>query len=239
MAPEESATPQDTNEPAAADAAGTQPAEHVDSQEATTEAMPAAEAAPIEAVQAMAEAPMDSVESADADSTLPTNPEPAVEEACFTQPTIPESPVIPPAAAGDASAAAAPDFNYTPPVEGAYVPPAGTPEQPYVQQQYAQQPYAQQQYTQQPQTQMAPAPKDRVVAGILGILLGALGIHKFYLGYTTEGVIALVISILGSCLFGLGPAVMAVIGIVEGCIYLFKTPEEFNYTYVYNKRGWF
>ena len=29
--------------------------------------------------------------------------------------------------------------------------------------------------------------KEKLVAGLLGILLGSLGIHKFYLGYTKEG----------------------------------------------------
>ena len=40
----------------------------------------------------------------------------------------------------------------------------------------------------------------RVIAGILGILLGSLGIHKFVLGYTNQGLILLAITILGPCL---------------------------------------
>ena len=32
----------------------------------------------------------------------------------------------------------------------------------------------------------------KVIAGVLGIVLGWLGAHKFYLGYTTPGIIQLV-----------------------------------------------
>ncbi len=35
----------------------------------------------------------------------------------------------------------------------------------------------------------------KIAAGLLAILLGPLGIHKFLLGYTTEGIIWLVISL--------------------------------------------
>ena len=79
-------------------------------------------------------------------------------------------------------------------------------------------------------------PKDRVAAGLLGIFLGALGIHKFYLGYTKEGVIMLVVS-LATC--GIGATVMSVIGLVEGIIYLTKSDEDFQYYYVENYKGWF
>ena len=40
--------------------------------------------------------------------------------------------------------------------------------------------------------------KSRIAAGLLGIFLGALGIHNFYLGYTGKGVAQLLISVL-SC----------------------------------------
>jgi TM2 domain-containing membrane protein YozV len=70
----------------------------------------------------------------------------------------------------------------------------------------------------------------KVAAGVLAILLGGLGIHKFYLGYTKEGVIQL---ILGFC--GIG----SIIGIIEGIIYLTKSDEEFVATYITGKKGWF
>ncbi|NLB65836.1 MAG: TM2 domain-containing protein [Lentisphaerae bacterium] len=82
--------------------------------------------------------------------------------------------------------------------------------------------------------------KDKVVAGILGILLGALGIHKFYLGYTKEGVIMLLVSLVGGIFTcGLTASVAGVIGLVEGILYLTKSDEEFDATYVQNQKGWF
>ncbi len=86
----------------------------------------------------------------------------------------------------------------------------------------------------------APANSKRVLAGVLGILLGAWGIHKFVLGYTKEGIITLLISLLGSVLtFGLAAGVMMVIGLAEGIIYLTKTDEQFEETYVKGRKGWF
>jgi len=76
----------------------------------------------------------------------------------------------------------------------------------------------------------------KVPAGVCGILLGALGVHKFILGYTTEGIIMLAVTLL-TC--GLGGSVMGIIGLVEGILYLTKTDEEFVQTYVESKKGWF
>ena len=76
----------------------------------------------------------------------------------------------------------------------------------------------------------------KLPAGICGILIGALGIHKFILGYQTEGIIMLLVTIL-TC--GLGGIVMGVFGLIEGIIYLTKTDEEFVTMYVENKKGWF
>lgn len=83
------------------------------------------------------------------------------------------------------------------------------------------------------------AASKKIPAGICGILLGSLGIHKFILGYTKEGVIMLLVSILGSLLLGLGPVVMGIIGLIEGIVYLVKPDDEFVTTYVDGKKGWF
>ena len=40
-------------------------------------------------------------------------------------------------------------------------------------------------------------PKSKMVAGLLAIFLGTLGIHNFYLGYTKKAVIQLVVTIVG------------------------------------------
>lgn len=73
----------------------------------------------------------------------------------------------------------------------------------------------------------------RLAAGLLAILLGPFGIHKFLLGYTSEGIIWLLLS-----LFTLG-AVTGLLGVIEGIIYLTKSDEEFYQTYQVHKKGWF
>lgn len=70
----------------------------------------------------------------------------------------------------------------------------------------------------------------KVPAGILAILLGFLGIHKFYLGYVKEGIIQIVLSFL--CVGGL-------IGLIEGILYLTKSDEDFDKIYVQGRKGWF
>jgi TM2 domain-containing membrane protein YozV len=76
----------------------------------------------------------------------------------------------------------------------------------------------------------------KIAAGIVAILIGSLGVHKFLLGYTTEGVIMLLITVL-TC--GIGAMATGIIGIVEGIIYLTKSDEEFVRTYIQSKKGWF
>ncbi|HYX29515.1 MAG TPA: NINE protein [Pyrinomonadaceae bacterium] len=87
-----------------------------------------------------------------------------------------------------------------------------------------------------PQNWQAAGADKKIAAGILGIVVGGLGIHKFILGYQKEGMIMLLVSVL-SC-FTLS-AVMHVIGIVEGIIYLTKSDEEFVRTYIQGHKGWF
>jgi len=79
------------------------------------------------------------------------------------------------------------------------------------------------------------ADKNKIAAGLFGILLGGLGIHKFYLGYTKEGVIMLAVSVLS---LGILPGVVGLIGLFEGILYLTKSDEEFYTTYVANRRPW-
>ncbi|WP_281231439.1 TM2 domain-containing protein [Flavobacterium gelatinilyticum] len=71
----------------------------------------------------------------------------------------------------------------------------------------------------------------KVTAGILAILLGGFGVHKFYLGYSKEGIIQLILGLL--C--GVG----AVIALIEGIIYLTKSDEDFYQTYQVGQKGWF
>lgn len=88
------------------------------------------------------------------------------------------------------------------------------------------------------QREAAASPKSKIAAGLLAIFLGTLGIHKFYLGYTSAGVIMLLVTLLGWIVL-IGPLVMGVIALIEGIIYLTKSDEQFNLTYVAGERAWF
>ena len=76
----------------------------------------------------------------------------------------------------------------------------------------------------------------RIVTGIVAILFGSLGIHKFILGYQKEGIVMLAVSLLS---LGILAGLVALIGIVEGIIYLRKSDEEFFKTYQQGRRPWF
>ena len=65
--------------------------------------------------------------------------------------------------------------------------------------------------------------KDKLVAGLLAIFLGAYGVHHFYLGDNRKGVIYLLITLLTA---GFGGTIMQIIGIVEGVRYLTMSDEE-------------
>ncbi len=54
--------------------------------------------------------------------------------------------------------------------------------------------------------------KSKLVAGLLGILLGGLGVHNFYLGFTGKGVAQILLSFC----FGIG----AIWGLIEGIMIL-------------------
>ena len=59
--------------------------------------------------------------------------------------------------------------------------------------------------------------KSKIAAGILGILVGYLGIHNFYLGFTGKAIAQLLISVL-TC--GIGVAVTSIWGLIEGIMIL-------------------
>lgn len=85
-----------------------------------------------------------------------------------------------------------------------------------------------------------PGAEKKVVAGVLAIVLGGLGIHMFYLGYTVPGIIMLVVSLaVGTLTCGIGYGVVGLIGLIEGIIYLTKTDEQFVATYINGKKEWF
>lgn len=106
-------------------------------------------------------------------------------------------------------------------------------QQQYQQPQYQQQQYQQQQYqappvNQQPiyqQSEFNPemSKKSKTTAGILAILLGGLGIHKFYLGKIGMGILYILFC---------WTYIPAIVGVIEGIIYLTSTEEKFYYKYV-------
>ncbi|ETA67793.1 putative membrane protein [Methanolobus tindarius DSM 2278] len=67
-----------------------------------------------------------------------------------------------------------------------------------------------------------PGSRNKVAAGVLGILLGGLGAHKFYLGQVGVGILYLCFS---------WTMIPAIIGLVEGIIYLTMCDEDFDMKY--------
>lgn len=61
--------------------------------------------------------------------------------------------------------------------------------------------------------------KSKTTAGILGILLGGWGIHKFYLGKTGMGILYILFC---------WTYVPAIIGLIEGIMYLTSNEENFQ-----------
>ena len=60
-------------------------------------------------------------------------------------------------------------------------------------------------------------PKSKIAAGLMGIFLGGLGIHNFYLGYTGKAIAQLLMTLLSS---GLLYVASSIWGFVEGIMIL-------------------
>jgi TM2 domain-containing membrane protein YozV/cold shock CspA family protein len=82
------------------------------------------------------------------------------------------------------------------------------------------------------------AEKSRLVAAALAFFLGAFGIHKFYLGKNTAGVIMLLCFFPG--MFLVLPAIVSsIIAFIEFIIYLVKDDQTFHEQYVAGEKAWF
>ncbi len=82
--------------------------------------------------------------------------------------------------------------------------------------------------------------KNKVAAGLLGIFLGGLGVHKFYLGYHRAGVIMILVSFVGGFLtWGLAALAAGAVGLIEGIIYLTTSDPDFERIYVTGRKEWF
>lgn len=75
--------------------------------------------------------------------------------------------------------------------------------------------YARSEPTQDQTPQPDPLAKSRIAAGVFGIVLGGLGVHRFYLGYTAIGIAQIVVTLVT---LGLG----WIWGIIEGILILTK-----------------
>jgi TM2 domain-containing membrane protein YozV len=89
------------------------------------------------------------------------------------------------------------------------------------------------------QDQAASGSSKKIPAAILAFFLGAFGAHKFFLGYNKQGVIMLLTFIFGFILLGIPSMVIGVIAFVEFIMYLIKSDEEFENTYVTASKPWF
>lgn len=69
---------------------------------------------------------------------------------------------------------------------------------------------------------IAPNGKSKVAAGLFGLLLGGLGIHKFYLGRVGQGIVYLIFC---------RTFIPTIIGFIEGIVYLAMSDQSFNQKY--------
>lgn len=111
---------------------------------------------------------------------------------------------------------------YTQPAANQYAQPAADPYTQPSAGPYGQQ-YAQPQYGQPapgaPTYAAVPTgyiPRNKILAGLLALFFGALGIHNFYLGFTGKAIVQVLLTCLGWIVFGLGPIAAIIWSIVEG-----------------------
>jgi TM2 domain-containing membrane protein YozV len=79
----------------------------------------------------------------------------------------------------------------------------------------------------------------KMPAGILAFFLGAFGAHKFYLGYTKQGLIMLLTFIFGWILLGIPSLIIGVIAFIEAIMYITKSDDDFEKIYVESSKYWF
>ena len=70
--------------------------------------------------------------------------------------------------------------------------------------------------------------KSKMVAALLAFFLGGLGVHRFYLGHTTMGVVMLLVTIVGTMLCCVGALVMSVWAIIDMVLILTGQMKDAN-----------
>ena len=89
--------------------------------------------------------------------------------------------------------------------------------------------------------------KSKVIAGVLALVLGQLGVHKFYLGALVPGFIYLGMTLLSYGLveanqdeaFFLPLIVIVIFSIIDAFMYFLKSDDDFHRIYVEDKKQWF
>ena len=76
--------------------------------------------------------------------------------------------------------------------------------------------------------------KSNILAALLAFFLGWLGIHKFYLGYASAGIVHIILTITI-----IGFWVNVIINLIETIIYLTKSDADFHQTYVVGRKNFF
>ena len=71
---------------------------------------------------------------------------------------------------------------------------------------------------------ITPNPKSRLAAALFAIFLGGIGIHKFYLGKVGQGILYLLFC---------WTLIPAIIGLIEGIVYLTMSDQSFLQKYGY------
>lgn len=79
----------------------------------------------------------------------------------------------------------------------------------------------------------------KISAALFALFLGAFGAHKFYLGYNKQGIIMLLVFLFGFILLGFPSMVIGLIAFIEFILYITKSDEEFEQTYVLARKPWF
>ena len=69
--------------------------------------------------------------------------------------------------------------------------------------------------------------KNKLVAGLLGILLGGIGIHHFYLGNTTAGILSILFCWTG---------IPGIIGLIQGILILCESDDDFAQRVIKNRK---
>lgn len=78
-----------------------------------------------------------------------------------------------------------------------------------------------------------PSGKSRGIAGLLAILLGSLGIHYFYIGKNTAGLVFLLVSLIGGIVTcGTLAGVVGIVALIQGVLMMTMSQQDFENKYI-------